>query len=62
MTLRYAHLSPRHLADEVKALDKYHGNGKSRSTSNGKLKTENSERHDETDPEELAEADDDESR
>jgi integrase len=24
MTLRYAHLSPRYLADEVKALDKYH--------------------------------------
>lgn len=26
MTLRYAHLSPRYLADEVKTLDKYHGN------------------------------------
>ena len=25
MTLRYAHLSPRYLADEVKTLDKYHG-------------------------------------
>jgi len=24
ITLRYAHLSPRYLADEVKALDKYH--------------------------------------
>lgn len=24
-TLRYAHLSPRYLADEVKTLDKYHG-------------------------------------
>jgi integrase len=29
MTLRYAHLSPRYLADEVKTLDKYHGNDES---------------------------------
>jgi integrase len=62
MTLRYAHLSPRYLADEVKALDKYHGNGKSRSNSDGTPKTENSDGRDETAPEELAEADDDESR
>ena len=28
MTLRYAHLSPRYLADEVKALDRFQQNGK----------------------------------
>ena len=32
MTLRYAHLSPRYLSDEVKALDPVQGNGKPQTT------------------------------
>lgn len=33
MTLRYAHLSPRYLADEIKALDRFQKNGKPQKTS-----------------------------
>jgi integrase len=33
MTLRYAHLSPRYLADEIKQLDRFQNNGKLQNSS-----------------------------